>query len=95
MGCCFGIVGMAAPRFALFLIWLFTGWIGNAISSWVWSLVGFLFLPFTTLVYVLVDHWGDGVHGFGWFIVGLAFFADLAGYGGSGYYNKGRVAGSD
>ncbi len=41
--------------------------------------LGFFLLPWTTLAYALM--WGsgaNGVHGFEWFIVGLAFLFDLA-----------------
>lgn len=93
MGCCFGIVGLAAPRVALFFVWIFSDWISRAIDSRFWFLLGFLFLPFTTLAYILVYHWGNGVHGFGWFLVALAFVVDIGSYAGSGYTNRERMPG--
>jgi hypothetical protein len=94
MGCCCGIVGLAMPRLALVLLWIFNDWISTAIDSWVWSTLGFVFLPFTTLGYVLVYHWGNGVHGFGWVLVAGAFVLDIANYSGSGYTNRERMSGA-
>lgn len=94
MGCCCGLVGLAAPRLALIGLWIFTNWISTAIDSWILSTIGFLFLPFTTLGYVLVYEWNDGVHGFGWVLVAGAFLLDIANYAGSGYTNKDRMPGA-
>ena len=46
--------------------------------------LGFFLLPWTTLAYALM--WNNGTHevaGFEWFIVVLAFLADLAAHGGT------------
>jgi hypothetical protein len=41
--------------------------------------LGFLFFPWTTLVYVLW-HDGTGMSGIGWFFVALGFLADVSSY---------------
>ena len=47
-------------------------------------LIGFFLLPWTTLAYAAMWVAGNnGVTGFEWFIVILAFLADLSSYGGS------------
>ena len=46
-------------------------------------MIGFFLLPWTTLAYVVM--WDVGtrqVDGFEWFVVGLAFLADLGSYAG-------------
>ena len=55
--------------------------ISRAIDSWLVALLGFLFLPWTTLAYV-VFYESDRreVAGFEWFLVGLAFLIDLGSY---------------
>jgi len=82
--CCLVVLGAFIPRVVLFFIWILTDWVGQAINGWIWALLGLIFLPFTTLAYVLCYHYGRGVHGFEWFIVGLCFVLDLASlFGGS------------
>ena len=47
--------------------WIFGTKVDAAFSSWIWPLLGLLFLPWTTIAYVLA--WGPvyGVSGFwGW-----------------------------
>ena len=43
----------------------------------------FLFLPYTTLFYVLMENWQNGIDGFGWFLVSLGFLIDISNYVGS------------
>ena len=43
-----------------------------------------ILLPYTTLTYVVLFWWLNGVNGFAWFFVGLAFLIDLgAWFGGA------------
>ena len=44
-------------------------------------MLGFFLLPWTTLAYAAFWSWGtNGVEGFEWFFVILAFFIDLGSY---------------
>ena len=56
MGCCFfALIGALWPRIALAVIWLFFPFIPqSAFQTTVWPVVGFFFLPTTTLAYELV-----------------------------------------
>ena len=80
--CCLVLsAGFIGPRFALLLWWIFGDKVDAAFSSFIWPFLGLLFLPWTTLAYVLM--WDVGtprVSGFEWFIVVLAFLMDLAAY---------------
>jgi hypothetical protein len=78
MGCCvvFFVLG-GAPRFALFLMWLFTNRLTIALESFWLGVLGFFFLPFTTVVYAIAYQPDQGVRGFGWILVAFAFMADL------------------
>jgi hypothetical protein len=69
---------------ALFVIWLFTDLLGRAFDDWFVPLLGFFLLPWTTLAYALMWASSDGVVGFEWFIVVLAFLFDLGAYAQSG-----------
>jgi hypothetical protein len=76
-------VGAFAPRAALLLVWLFTNQLALAFDTFWIALAGFVFLPFTTLLYALAYQPVVGVTGFGWFLVGIGFMLDIANWFGS------------
>jgi hypothetical protein len=79
--CCLALTaGFLGPRIALFIWWVFGNKVDAAFGSWIWPLLGLIFLPWTTLAYVLA--WGplDGVSGAGWLLVALGFAVDIATY---------------
>src|ERR1051326_5254208 len=83
-GCCFGaIVLFFGPRVLLGLAWLFLDWYRAFASSLV-ALLGFLFLPWTSLawMYIFFRHHGDIGEGYVLLLVAGAL-ADLSTYGGS------------
>ncbi len=82
-GCLVLLVGAAFPRVALFLLELFSDYNETAFDSFWEGFLGFLFLPYTTLMYVLMENWQDPINGFGWFVVALGFFLDISSYIGS------------
>lgn len=47
-------------------------------------LLGFFLLPWTTLAYAAMWASSDGVNGFEWFVVVLAFLIDIGAFAGSG-----------
>ncbi len=72
--CCLALTaGFLGPRVALFIWWIFGDKVDAAFSTWIWPLLGLIFLPWTTLAYVIA--WGplDGVSGLGWLLVALGF----------------------
>lgn len=82
MPCLVALLALISPRLALFFILVFSDWISRAFDGgWVLPVLGFFLLPWTTLAFVVMYRIEPfGVHGFEWFIVGLAFLADLATY---------------
>jgi hypothetical protein len=79
--CCLALTaGFLGPRLALFLWWVFGNKVDVAFDTWIWPLLGLIFLPWTTLAYVLA--WGpvNAVSGAGWLVVALGFAADIATY---------------
>ncbi|MEX2108179.1 MAG: hypothetical protein WD827_04750 [Solirubrobacterales bacterium] len=84
IGCIAILFALISPRLALFVLWLFTDMLGRAFEDWFVPLLGFFLLPWTTLAYALMWSSGsNGVTGFEWFIVVLAFLFDLGSYAGS------------
>ncbi len=83
--CCLALVlGFLGPRFAFVYVWIFdTTKVNAALGGSFWMpLVALIFLPWTGLAYVLCYAPIIGVTGFGWFVVALAFFFDLATWSG-------------
>jgi hypothetical protein len=80
MPCLLALFGAFFPRVAFLFFWIARPvLVSDAFgSSWLLPILGVVFLPFTTLVYVLLYHPGIGVVGLGWFWVGLAFLIDLS-----------------
>jgi hypothetical protein len=76
-GCLVAVAAFVSPRLAVFLLWLFTDRMSIAFDSFWLGLAGFLFLPWTTLAWAVVYAPVRGVTGFGWFVVGFAFVADV------------------
>ena len=54
------VVALAAPRFVIALLWFFTGWFTGVFQSVLWPILGFFFLPLTTLWYSAVQNWYGG-----------------------------------
>jgi hypothetical protein len=94
MGCFFAMFAAFFPRLATLFIWLARPGYFNAAfgGSWFWPLLGILFLPFTTLMYVLL--WsGAGIVGWDWLWLGLAVVLDITHYVGSAYGGRDRIPG--
>ena len=84
MPCLIALFALIGPRVALVFTWLTSNMIGRAIDGWIVAVLGFLFLPWTTLAYVVFYDVGAGreVAGLEWFLVGLAFVVDIGSYAG-------------
>jgi hypothetical protein len=68
------------PRLALVLVWIFGDRVDRAFDTWIWPLLGLLFLPWTTLCYVIAWSAPGGVDGAGWLLVALGVGLDVATY---------------
>jgi hypothetical protein len=58
MCCLVGGALIIGPRFALAIWWIFGDKVELAFDSWIWPLLGLVFLPWTTLAYVIA--WQPG-----------------------------------
>jgi len=92
MGCLLALFAGVFPRMALLIVWLARPrMVDAAFDTWVWPLLGILFLPFATLMYVILWQSG-GINGGDWFWVALAGLLDL-GHLGAGYTQRRQVPG--
>ena len=82
MGCLLALLVLAIPRTVMVVLWLFTDYLATAYGTWVWPLLGFFFLPTTTLAYAVAQNRYDGVRGIGLVLVVLGVLLDLGALGG-------------
>src|ERR1700677_2380144 len=83
MGCLLALLAAISPRLVIFLLWVFSDRLTIAFHSGWEGIVGFIFLPYTTLFYALVYSAGKGVDSFGWFIVALGVVLALSSHASS------------
>jgi hypothetical protein len=92
MCCLFTTLLFLGPRAGILVWWLMSPARWNlAFQSFIWPLLGFLFLPWTTLMYVII--FPGGITGFDWIWLGLGVLADIGMYAGGGYGNKSKFSG--
>ncbi len=81
--CCFFflLIGLG-PRIAGVFWWILEPRPWNlAFDSVIWPILGIIFLPWTTLIYLMV--FPGGIAGLDFLWIGLAIFADIISYSGS------------
>ena len=78
MGCLFLLITLLSPRLAIIVLWLFTDYVSRVFSLWLWPLLGLVFLPWTTLIYILVAAPAGGISFWGWLMVGLGLLTDIS-----------------
>ena len=93
--CCFiTSLFLLGPRFATLIWWLINPLrFSAAFSSFIWPVLGIIFLPWTTLMYLIVWSPVTGIYGLDWLWLVLAVLADLGTYAGGGYGNRDRIPG--
>ena len=82
MPCLVALIALVAPRFAILLVVLFSDIIGEAYETTFWPLLGFFFMPLTTLAYAAAMHWNGSVTGGYFALVLVAALLDLGAMGG-------------
>jgi hypothetical protein len=91
--CLFFLVLLGGPRIGIIFWWLVepSRW-SHAFSSFIIPVFGFIFLPWTTLMFVAVAPFGN-VADFDWVWLALAFVVDITMFATSGYRSRGRIPG--
>ncbi len=98
MCCFFTVLVFLGPRFAGIIWWIIKPirWVGetnaSAFGSIIWPILGLIFLPWSTLMYVAVAP--GGINGlFEWGFLILAVVIDIGAYTGGGFGNRKRIPG--
>jgi hypothetical protein len=82
MPCLVGLLALVFPRLAIILVVIFSDYIGTAYQTWIWPLLGFIFMPLTTLAYAWAIHDRGSVDGIHLVVVVVAVLLDLGIIGG-------------
>jgi hypothetical protein len=88
MPCLAVIVVLAFPRVALALLWLFTTYLQRAYHGLLIPLLGFFFLPITTLAYAWMVNNHQAMQGVNLIILIIAVVIDLGGLSGGEYHRR-------
>jgi hypothetical protein len=79
-------------RIVLLMAWIARPVMMNAaFSTFILPCLGFLFVPFTTLMYVILIQGVGKIQGLDWLWLVLAFIMDLASIGAAGAANRNRI----
>jgi hypothetical protein len=88
--CLLLIVVLGFPRVALVLIWLFSNYLQRAFHGALLPLLGFIFLPLTTIVYAWEVNSGMPTAGINLLWLLIAVIIDLGGLGGGAHRQSRR-----
>jgi hypothetical protein len=81
MPCLAVVFAVFFPRLVMIVIWLCTSWFNVAFKTILWPLLGFIFMPYTTLAYMaamLNNH--HAVNGLWLVLIVFAALVDLGGH---------------
>lgn len=87
MGCLIVVFALATPRFIMAVLWVFTDYLSQAFGSFIWPLLGFFFLPTTTMAYAVAQNEFHGAEGWGLAVLIVGVMVDF------GLLGSGRAIG--
>lgn len=90
MPCLLVIVVLAFPRVMLVLMYLLSNYLERAYTTMLVPLLGFIFLPLTTIVYAWLLNSHLPLAGVNVFILIVAVVIDLGGWGGGEWHRRSR-----
>jgi len=90
MPCLIVIFFAAFPRIALVLVFLLSTYLERAYHGLLIPILGFFFLPLTTLVYAWLVNTSQPLAGTSLIILLLAVVVDVGGLGGGEYHRRSR-----
>lgn len=92
--CLIGCLALVTPRFAIILVFVFSNYLGRAYETVLWPVLGFLFMPTTTLAYAWAVNTNTTVTGWYLAVVVVAVLIDL-GLVGTGARNRPKRRSAD
>lgn len=90
MPCLLAVLALIFPRVLIGVLYLFTEWFTGVFDTALWPVLGFIFLPVTTLWYsVVINNYGGQWTTGNIVIMVIAILIDMGSWGG-GYRNRSR-----
>jgi len=83
-----GCLALGTPRFAIILVVIFSDYIGRAYETTLWPVLGFFFMPLTTLSYAFAINDNGSVEGMHLVLVVITVLMDLGLVGASSRSRK-------
>jgi len=90
MPCLLTILVLIFPRVALVLMFLFSHYLGRAYHGFILPLIGFIFLPITTIAYAWMVNAGRPIADINLVILIVAVVIDLGGLGSGEHHRRNR-----
>ena len=75
--CLLFLAALLAPRVVFALMWILGDRVDLAFDTVLWPILGLIFLPWASIMYVLLWSPLEGVMGYEWVIVGVAAAVDV------------------
>ncbi len=92
MPCCLlALLTLITPRLVLVLMFLFTNYLGRAYHGILLPILGFIFLPLTTIVYAWLVNSHLPLEGINIIFLILAVVIDIGGLGGGEVHRRRRL----
>jgi hypothetical protein len=90
MPCLLLIVILLFPRVVLVLMYIFSNYLERAYHGILIPLLGFIFLPLTTIAYAWMVNTGQAIDGINLIIIIVAVIIDIGGLGGGEWHRRRR-----
>ena len=91
MPCLFVLLILAFPRVVLVLMFLFSTYLQRAYHDLIIPILGFIFLPLTTIVYAWLVNTHSALEGINLVYLILAVVIDVGGLGGGEFHRRRRL----
>jgi hypothetical protein len=89
MPCCLIIAVLAFPRIVLVCMFLFSHYLERAYHGLILPIIGFIFLPLTTITYAWLMNTHRPIEGVNLLILIVAVVVDAGGIGGGAFRKRG------
>ena len=90
MPCLLVLIVLLFPRVVLILMFLLSNYLQRAYHGLLLPILGFIFLPLTTIVYAWLVNTGAALGGINLIILVIAIIIDLGGLGGGEWHRRQR-----
>ena len=90
MHCLIGCLALVTPRLALIFVFLSSNYLGRAYESPIWPVLGFFFMPLTTIAYAWAVNSNGTVTGIYLVVVVIAVLMDLGANGSGAHHGRKR-----